>query len=65
MRALISKVLTGSMIASAALGNEMAVFHHPCGKREVANPCAPRLSCPDCEHLFTTPARNTSQLGEG
>ena len=56
MRALISKVLTGSMMASAALtvrGEEMAVFQHPCGKREVANPGATRRSCPDCERLFS------------
>jgi len=62
VRALISKVLTGSMIASAHLAisacgpreeEEMQVFIHPCGKREAIPRNAVKAPCAACAALFT------------
>lgn len=59
MRALLSKVLTGSMIASAQLacpvreGDEMQVFIHPCGKREAIARDAVKPPCAACRAMTT------------
>jgi hypothetical protein len=30
----------------------MAVYHHPCGKREVCGPGQAKQPCAACDHLF-------------
>jgi hypothetical protein len=69
VRALISKVLTGSMIASAGLavreGDEMQVFIHPCGKREAISRNAVKLPCAACRAMTTAPASLRLHQGEG
>ena len=31
---------------------QMAVYHHPCGKREALPPHLPKPECPECCALF-------------
>ena len=58
-RVLLSKILTGAMLADARLsippreGEEMQVFVHPCGKREAIAANAIKQPCPDCNAMFS------------
>ena len=56
MRAILSKVLTGSLIASAAMGvregDEQQVFQHPCGKREILPRGTALAPCAACRAMY-------------